>query len=106
MKKKDNFLVQIKILDFECEVSDISEILQLEPSLSWKKGDLASKMTNRYYKNNGWCIRSTKPSYKQLEHHLKNLFDKIRPKLENFKKPKQILNGKHKTERNHRETDT
>jgi hypothetical protein len=50
--------VTLKIEDFSCDPGEISNLLNLNPTFAFKKGDETKSLKGKYYKNNGWHLKS------------------------------------------------
>ncbi len=83
---KYEITVALTVTDFQEHPSKVTEILGIQPSKSWLKGDLINKATIIYYKQNGWKITPPLLKESSLSANINVLFSFIEPFMENFKK--------------------
>ena len=53
MNRNDEISVELLITDFSCDPTEISKLLNIEPSRTWLKGDPIGQKGFRKYKENG-----------------------------------------------------
>jgi pyruvate formate-lyase activating enzyme-like uncharacterized protein len=66
---------------FGCEPDQISEILGIQPTKAWKKGELIGKSILRR-KQNGWELKIQIPDSEDLDEHITELLKKLSPAWE------------------------
>lgn len=77
--------VDFRIVGFDCTAEEITEILGVSPSRVYLKGEKVSTKSFVERKENIWLLESTSNSNLDLESHLENLSQKIKPYLDSFK---------------------
>ena len=79
--------VYLAIKGFECEHTEITKILEVEPNEIWKKGELISKppCTLRC-ENNGWAYEIVRNDVIYVQEMIDEVIDIFRDKADNFKK--------------------
>ena len=75
--------LDLLLVNFDIDPSQVSEIISLTPTRSWLKGESVYG-TLRKYKTNGWRLSPGLDKSGTLEDHLDALFSKIKPVLSNF----------------------
>lgn len=70
-----NFLLS----DFEVDPKEITEMLKIEPSLTWKKGDLVHPKARITRKFNGWLFNPSLKNEEEIDIQLLSLIDKLNP---------------------------
>lgn len=78
--------VALTVTDFQEHPSKITEILGVQPSKSWLKGDLINERTTIRYKQNGWKITPPLLDNNSLSTNINTLFNVIEPFMGNFNK--------------------
>jgi Domain of unknown function (DUF4279) len=66
------------LTNFECDPNDISLILDIKPTKTWKTGDYIGKSAIRY-RHNGWSINTQLPHSQDLEEQIANLLEVLSP---------------------------
>lgn len=85
-KVESEIKVGLGIHDFECEPEEITKIIGLTPTQTWKKGDQILK-TIMKYKANGWRLSSPcDPFSSTVEEQVNALLDIIIPHAPVFSK--------------------
>jgi hypothetical protein len=72
-------LVDFLLVDFEIEPEEITLLLKISPSKTWKIGDLISPKAVIYRKSNGWQLKSTLPHSEELEKHITSILEQLTP---------------------------
>ncbi len=83
--------VRLYITHFECSPTEITRILRLSPTGTWRAGDLIGRSKTLRNKVNGWRLHSPLPETTGPEEQIEALFRKVRPAAPRFKKlPKNV----------------
>ena len=70
--------VTLKIEDFSCDPVEISNLLNLDPTFSFKKGDQTRSLKGKHYKNSGWQLKSKiGEDCFEIEEHLNEIKKKL-----------------------------
>ena len=67
------------LTDFKCLPEEITSILGIMPTKTWKIGDLISPRGRRYYEFNGWRLQSELQDSAELEEHVVSVLTKLQP---------------------------
>jgi hypothetical protein len=82
--------ISLEIYGFNCDPSDITKIIDVNPTLTWKKGDRPSKDSIKKYKYSRWLYEITMENIKYVGYLLHKLADVFKDKADNFSKlPKE-----------------
>ncbi len=84
MKQLDEVKVTIKISGFRCSPEKISELLGIEATKQWKKGDIIDPRMKRRRENNGWMLESGLASDTTVDQQVKVLAEIFLPIKERF----------------------
>jgi hypothetical protein len=77
--------VSLKIHDFECDASQISDILGVQSTHIWKKGEPRQPKAIVFHDANGWMYKITKNDVIYVEEMIDALVNIFENKIENFK---------------------
>jgi hypothetical protein len=81
----NEIIVSLSITKFECSPSEITRILGIMPSKTWKKSDLIDKRALIKYKENGWRVSSSLSKNENLKTHIEDLLQIIIPHKAKFR---------------------
>ncbi len=82
---KSEIYVSFNLIGLDFNPDDITNKLGINPTKTWRVGDLIHPKTILKRKENGWSLQSQLNKYYQLEEHLKYLLNKIQPKSDFLK---------------------
>lgn len=71
--------MSLKVLDFPFHPDTIGDMLGLQCSESWQKGDYRSPKVRMRHKENGWQLKSPLGDDAGFEDHLKCIIDAVYP---------------------------
>ncbi|MDR3177561.1 MAG: DUF4279 domain-containing protein [Campylobacteraceae bacterium] len=77
--------VSLKIHDFECDASHISDILGVQSTHIWKKGEPRGPGAIVFHESNCWMHKITKNDVIYVEEMIDTLVGIFENKIENFK---------------------
>jgi hypothetical protein len=75
---KTSVLAAYTLTNFECDSSEISKVLALQPTKTWKLGDSIGR-SSLCYEHNGWSLSVQIPGSEDLEEHIAQLLNKLSP---------------------------
>lgn len=79
----DESYVYFQIINFECDSSDITKAMELEPTKAWNKGDIEGRKFKHTKKDSSWNLYSPLPrSNLDLVSHVTALLEILQPKKE------------------------
>jgi hypothetical protein len=78
--------VSLKIHDFFCDASEITSILGISPTETWKKGEPTTQRGIVKYKSNGWVYRIIRNDVVLAGEVIDELINIFKDKLSNFEK--------------------
>ena len=73
--------VRFVISDFECDPEDISKLLSITPTVTWRVGESIAG-TIRRHKENGWRLDSPMNRSQEIDEQIKGLLSQLEPKAE------------------------
>lgn len=76
--------VDLRIADFECSPEELTNIIGISPTRTWRQGDLVTPRTAHRYKENGWELSSGVSQHESFDNHVNALLDIIEPKIDAF----------------------
>lgn len=85
MENKNRIQLSLNIINFNCSADDITELVKVQPTETWKVGDPIGK-TLLKRKQNMWLLSSGIIEESSFDEHVKSLLKKIKPNLDNFVK--------------------
>ena len=75
---KNEIFIYFRIKGFDCEDNQISNLLDLVPSKTWRKGDIKAPNTILKHKENGWVLSIYKKNIRYVDNGLEYLFKLIK----------------------------
>jgi hypothetical protein len=89
-KKEKDYIneikVSLKIYDFECDASHISDILGIQPTNIWIKGEPRLPKAIILHECNGWIYKIIKNDVIYVEEMIDSLVNIFENRVDNFKK--------------------
>ncbi len=85
------YTIQVKyvLTNFVVDPAEITRILGIQPSRTWRKGEIIPK-TSLPHKSNGWLVESGLANTAEFEEHLDSLATALSPTI---KKISNLPNG-------------
>jgi len=85
MLVKNHIKVSLKVTDFLCSSSEITNVLGFLPTKIWEKGDIVHPKAENLHKQNGWIFSKEDRLEKRSVHEISmRLLLEIGEKIENF----------------------
>jgi len=75
---KNEIFIYFRIKGFDCEDKQISSLLDLVPSKTWRKGDIRVPNTILKHSENGWELSIYKKNITYVDNSLEDLFKLIK----------------------------
>jgi len=94
MPRKNEFSAALTVLEFDCEPEELTYLVGVQPSKSWKKGDLINPFKDpsiktsikieRRHEFNGWSVSSKIDSSFELSKHIESVFNQLQDNWTNL----------------------
>lgn len=81
---KNTIRTYLRIMDFKCPAEEITRTLGVQPTRTWREGELRSPGTIIRHKENGWELSSGISDHESFEEHTLALLRVIEPNLDAF----------------------
>jgi hypothetical protein len=79
----DETYAYFRIIDFKCDFSDITKIMELEPTKAWNKGAVFGRKSKHIRKESSWKLYSPLPrSNPDVVSHVTALLETLEPRRE------------------------
>lgn len=76
---KTETIVYFLLTDFQEDPEEISLLLSISPSKTWKVGDLRIPKSILCHESNGWRLNSNMSDSEELEKHVRGLLEQLKP---------------------------
>jgi hypothetical protein len=84
-EKEFEIKANLVITDFECFPDEITRILGIQPTETWRKGDSILSIAKNIRKQNGWILKSIiDPKNNTVNVQVESLLSIISPNIEKF----------------------
>lgn len=94
MNNKTEFKVYIKIHEFDCSIEEITNLIGINPTKAWLKGDVIPNRKGNIKRGiSSWILQSALSTDNKIEDHIDYLLNIVKSNYEVFKKLLQKYNG-------------